>query len=129
MSIEEKLKEFILARYKSLRDFCVINGFAYSTIYNIFQRGIKRSGVTLMISVCRSLNIDVDELANGKIVEKQPTVYDLTSREASLVLAYRAHPEMQQAVDRLLGVEAAGTVGEDIASEVSEAMKKSHVLK
>ena len=52
-----------------------------------------------------------------------------TAHEEAVLNAYRAHPEMQQAVDRLLGVEAAGTVEEDIAAEVSEAMKKSHVLK
>lgn len=71
MSIEEQLKEYILKHYKSLRDFCMRNNFAYSTISNIFKRGIMGSSVSLIISVCDHLDIEVDALASGKIVEKE----------------------------------------------------------
>lgn len=70
MTIEEKLKNYILAEYKSIREFCMKNNFPYSTVDSIFKRGIMGSSVSLMISICDRLNIDIDKLADGEIVQK-----------------------------------------------------------
>jgi hypothetical protein len=72
MKIEVSLKEYILTKYKSVREFCMMNDFPYSTVNNIFSRGITGSSVSVIIKVCDRLGIDVDELVNGKIVEKAP---------------------------------------------------------
>ena len=64
MSTEELLKEYILKHYKSLRDFCMRNDFAYSTISSIFKRGIMGSSVSLIISVCDRLDIVVITLTS-----------------------------------------------------------------
>lgn len=70
MSNEELLKNCILEQYKSVREFCLANDFPYSTIDNIFRRGLMKSSVSIVIRVCDRLGIEVDELVNGKIVKK-----------------------------------------------------------
>jgi len=130
MSREEILKNYILSQYKSLREFCIQIDTPYSTVDNVFKRGLMKSSVSLIIKICDRLNIDVDSLVNGEIKEKEPVLNELTLKERSLVLAYRRNPAMQEAVDRLLGVQAsAPTVCDDIASTISAALSKTPVKK
>ena len=105
MTREELLKECILSKYKSIREFCMQIEVAYSTVDNIFKRGIMGSSVSLIIKICDRLNIDVDELINGRISEKLPPLTALTLRERTLIYAYRNNPSMQSAVNKLLGIE------------------------
>ena len=122
MTIEELLKECILSKYKSIREFCMQLNVAYSTVDNIFKRGIMGSSVSLIIRICDRLNIDVDELINGKIVEKKPELHSLTLQERVLILAYRNNPSMQGAVNKLLGIVDSGA---DIAEDISETIKSA----
>lgn len=68
MSIEDKLKDYILERYKSIREFTQVVDMSYSTVDSILRRGIGNSSVSNIIKICKVLNISVDELANGEIV-------------------------------------------------------------
>lgn len=67
MTIEEKLKEYILRRYHSLREFTIAHDIPYTTLYSIFRRGLGNSGVTVVAKICKALNISVDALADGEI--------------------------------------------------------------
>ena len=75
MTTEDKLKELILNRYHSIREFTIENDIPYTTIHSIFKRGIGNSSVTNIIKICKALNISVDALADGEIVplKKQPS--------------------------------------------------------
>lgn len=68
MSIEEKLKDYILERYKSIREFTQVADMSYSTFDSILRRGIGNSSISNIIKICKVLGISVDELANGNIV-------------------------------------------------------------
>lgn len=68
MTIEEKLRELILSRYKSLRDFVQHADMSYSTVDSILRRGIANSSLTNILKLCKALNISADELANNMIV-------------------------------------------------------------
>lgn len=107
MELESKLKELILSKYKSLRDFCIQNNFPYSTIEGMLkrERGIMGTSVSIVIKVCNCLNIDVEELEHGKIVAKPKSVGKLSTHEEQLINAYRSNQPMQEAVDKLLGLE------------------------
>ena len=50
MNVEERLKELILANYKSIRAFTVAAGIPYSTVDNIFKRGIGGTAVTTVVT-------------------------------------------------------------------------------
>jgi len=68
MTIEERLKELILLRYHTVKDFSKVIGLSYSTVDSILRRGVANSGVSNIIKICKELGISADELAEGKIV-------------------------------------------------------------
>lgn len=68
MTTEEKLKELILTRYHSIREFTIKAEIPYSTLDSIFKRGIGNSSVTNVIKICKVLGISADALADGEIV-------------------------------------------------------------
>lgn len=68
MTIEDKLKDLILSRYKSIREFTIAIDMPYTTIDSIFRRGVGNSSVSNIIKICKALRISADELADGKIV-------------------------------------------------------------
>lgn len=67
MTIEEKLKNLILTKYKSIREFTQIIDMPYSTFSTIISRGIENSSVTNIIRICKALGISADALADGRI--------------------------------------------------------------
>ena len=71
MTVEEKLKDLILSRYKSIREFTIVIDMPYTTINSIFKRGVSNSSVSNVIKICKALGISADELAEGKIVSVQ----------------------------------------------------------
>lgn len=67
MTAEDKLKELILKRYHSVREFTIAHDIPYTTIHSIFKRGIGNSSVTNIIKICKALGISADALADGEI--------------------------------------------------------------
>ena len=103
---------------------------AYSTVDNIFKRGIMGSSVSLIIKICDRLNIDVDELINGRISKKLPPIESLTLKERTILHAYRNNPGMQSAVDKLLGIDEEGAdIAEDMINTVKTTLSKSTASK
>ena len=72
MTIEEKLKELILKRYNSIREFTIAIDMPYTTMDSIFRRGIENSSVCNVIKICKALGISVDALADGEIYTSKP---------------------------------------------------------
>lgn len=71
MTTEEKLKELILSRYKSIREFTLEIDFPYTTLDSIFKRGLNNSSVSNVLKICEALHISADALAKGEIVPIQ----------------------------------------------------------
>lgn len=70
MSTEDKLKSYILERYKSLREFTIEVDLPYSTLDSVLKRGIGNSSVNVIFKICKALNISPDALGEGEIVPK-----------------------------------------------------------
>ena len=87
MTTEDKLKQYILDRYKSIREFTIIADMSYSTLDSILRRGIGNSSVSNVIKICKILNISIDELANGNIVPLQANTSNFRSFEVDDILA------------------------------------------
>ena len=68
MTIEDQLKNLILSRYRSIREFTIEIDMPYTTIDSIFKRKIANSSVSNVIKICKALGISADELADGRIV-------------------------------------------------------------
>ena len=65
--IEDKLKEYILERYNSIREFSISIGMSQSTVDSMLKRGLNNSSVKNVIKICKALGISVDGLASGEI--------------------------------------------------------------
>ena len=64
---EDLLKEFILSKYKSIREFTNIIGMPYTTVDSLLKRGIKKASVDNVMKICSFLNISADALVDGRI--------------------------------------------------------------
>jgi repressor LexA len=71
VTLEEKFKSKILENYKSLRAFTTAIDEPYSTIDTMLKRknGISGAAVTTVIKMCKALNISVEKLSEGVIVD------------------------------------------------------------
>ncbi len=72
MTIEERLKDLIIERYGTMKDFSVAAQLPYGTVDTILRRGVNKASITNIIAICKTLNISTDELAKGKIVPIEP---------------------------------------------------------
>ena len=68
MTTEEKLKEYILDRYSSIREFSASIDVSHSTINSILTRGVGNSSVSNIIKICNALHISADALSQGLII-------------------------------------------------------------
>lgn len=68
MNIEERLKDLIVQRYGSVLRFCETYNIPQSTVATIFRRGIAKSNLSSVLSICEALRISADALAAGKIL-------------------------------------------------------------
>lgn len=68
--VEERLKDMILQKYKSIREFSMDVNLPYTTIDSILKRGVEKANVINIIKICNTLGIDTEMLAEGEIVCK-----------------------------------------------------------
>ncbi|WP_289027343.1 helix-turn-helix transcriptional regulator [uncultured Flavonifractor sp.] len=100
MSDEERLfavmQKEIERQYSSQKEFASLIGISPTTLSTILHNSKSKAAFATVLSMCQALGISVDvpvdsldEMTNAKI----------------LYGAYKAHPEMQAAVCRLLGID------------------------
>jgi len=105
MTIEEKLKKYILDKYGSIYNFVKITGINDTTIRSIFKRSVLRASGEILCQICTALNIDFYALMKGEIKEQTIGV-SLTHKELSLIEDYRALDDFgTNAVDTILTIE------------------------
>ncbi|MBR2576225.1 MAG: helix-turn-helix domain-containing protein [Firmicutes bacterium] len=80
---------------KELADRLQINNNRVSN----WEQGINRPDADMLADICRVLQVSPSELLNIRLTDEE-----FSSRERALIRAYREHPEMQNAVDVLLGL-------------------------
>ncbi|AUM91546.1 hypothetical protein [Clostridium botulinum] len=85
LSVEESLKELILNKYRSLREFTLKIGMPYSTMDTILKRGVDKANIINILKICNELNISADKLANGIIENKNLNNSNLSKKETILL--------------------------------------------
>ena len=91
MSVEEQLKQLILSNSKSVRAFTLETQLPYSTVDNIFKRGIGGTAVTTVVKICDALNITVEGITRGHIEPRNSSVLSpslLTPRQSALLSSF-----------------------------------------
>ena len=132
MTIEDKLKDLILSRYKSIREFTIFIDMPYTTIDSIFRRGVGNSSVSNIIKICKALGISADELADGKIVSVQNHIipgdlYEikdiLSDAKARIIhhdnLTFDGDPISDDTIDAIIH-------GIDVSLELAKRHNKNH---
>jgi hypothetical protein len=79
---EDLLKEFILSKYKSVREFTQDVNMPYSTVDSIFKRGIRNASVDNVLLICNHLHISADALVEGRIEPSRPSLNGVRFDEA-----------------------------------------------
>lgn len=90
MSVELELKDLILNKYKSLREFAIKIDMPYSTIDTILKRGVDRANINNIIRICKELGIDTEALGEGRIEFKQ------ADTEIHTIAADRGHKNWEE---------------------------------
>lgn len=134
MTIEDQLKNLILTRYRSIREFTIAVDMPYTTIDSIFRRGVGNSSVTNVIKICKALGISADELADGKlvpIIQKVPAQLGESHEirehldRFKMELAYMDDPTLDgEPVDR--DIVLAIAQGIDVSYETVKRYNKNH---
>lgn len=68
MTIEDNLKELIIAKYGTMVNFTSKIDIPNSTLAAIISRGVNNASINNIIKICRELDISAEALANGQIV-------------------------------------------------------------
>ncbi|MBQ8575809.1 MAG: helix-turn-helix transcriptional regulator [Clostridia bacterium] len=58
MSREQKLRNLILDRYPSLRQFAIETDIPYSTLMTLLSRDVGEASFDVIIKICKHLNVD-----------------------------------------------------------------------
>lgn len=77
--LEEELKQIIIEKYGSVRQFSFKINIPYTTVDSILKRGIDNSNVGNVIKMCKALNISIDNL-----IDKKEIIPDLNFDNAEI---------------------------------------------
>ncbi len=64
--LEDKLKNLIVDKFGSVRQFALNIDIPYTTVDSILKRGIDNSNVGNVIKMCKALNISIDNLLDNR---------------------------------------------------------------
>lgn len=113
MGIGKTLSEILSEQHRNPNELAERIGESPSTIYSIIRRDNMKVDITVLAKICAELNVSMERFYNEYIsgTSSKVDIY-LSEHEKQLVIAYRQHPDMQNAVDTLLNVPAAQSAKE-----------------
>lgn len=95
------------------------------TAVSNWESGNNSIDIDTLFTACELFGVTLNDMYG-----RYATTDSLSDHEQKVVTSYRAHPEMQAAVDKLLNVDSeAETVGEDMIETVKRFTEKSTVSK
>ncbi len=65
MNREQKLRNLILDRYPSLRQFAIEADIPYSTLMTLLSRDVGGASFDVIIRICKQLDVDPMEFYDG----------------------------------------------------------------
>lgn len=94
-----RIRKYRELRGLSQKQFAESIGVSNSRASN-WEQGLNRPDADILADICRVLEVSPSELLNVHLSEDE-----LSTQERKVLRAYRRKPELQQAVNILLGVE------------------------
>ena len=92
-----------IRKYREIRGFSQKElaqkiGVSNSRVSN-WEQGINRPDADILAEICKALSVSPSELLDVRLSE------DLSDQERKVIMAYRTKPDLQKAVNILLGLE------------------------
>lgn len=122
MTIGEKLLKLRISKRKTREDVAKSIGVSPQAIYKYETGIITNIPLDRIAAFSKLYNVTPSYLMGW---EDNPS--PLSEKEKSLILAYRAHPEMQDAVNRLLGIEKQPE--KKLSPTVSDIKPKTYIVR
>ena len=104
MTIGERIKKRRTEIGLSVDELAAKIGKDRATVYRYESKKIEKLPINILKPLAEALQTTESYLMGWE----DATIEDLTNHEISVIKAYRNKPEMQNAVDKLLGVESSG---------------------
>ncbi len=126
MTFLEKIEMLMVERNLNKRQLSIRSGIPYSTIDNLWKKGYENIKLSTLKALSSYFGVSLDFLARDNIENPKVSEMFLTEREKQLVKAYRSQPEMQAAVNKLLGIHekpSGNSIVEDEAATLKAANK------
>lgn len=98
-AIGKRIQTFRKKRKFSQKQLAERLGISSSLVSN-WEQGINRPGADIIAALCAVLEVSPSELLDVRLTEDE-----FTSQEREVIRAYRSKPELQHAVNVLLGIE------------------------
>lgn len=108
MTFLEKLELLMVDKNINKRQLSIGSGIPYSTIDNLWKTGYENIKLSNLKKIASYFGVSLDFLVRDNIEDPAISEAFLTEHEKQLIKAYRSHPEMRTAVDKLLGVPEGG---------------------
>lgn len=97
--IGSRIRKFREERHLSQRQLADLIHVSNSRVSN-WEQGINRPDADILADLCRALQISPSELLEVHLSQNE-----ISGHERRIIESYRAKPDLQKAVDILLGVE------------------------
>lgn len=126
MTFLEKLEILMVNNNLNKRQLSIRSGIPYSTIDNLWKSGYDNIKLSTLKKLASYFSVTLDFLCRDNIEDPEISESFLTEREKRLVKAYRSQPEMQAAVNKLLGIHekpSGNSIVEDEAATLKAANK------
>lgn len=95
-------------------------GVKNSSVSN-WENGLNSIDIETLYSACNIFGVTLNDMYGMYSNDNVEHVY--TSHQKRVIDAYSAHPEMQSAVDKLLGIEEETTVADDMSNTIRQNSK------
>lgn len=97
--IGNRIRKYREDRKLSQKQLAELIGVSNSRVSN-WEQGINRPDADILAEICRALQVSPSELLDVHLMDGE-----LTEQERKVLQSYRAKPELQQAVNILLGID------------------------
>ncbi len=116
----ENLEMLMKERGLNKHSFSQQSGIPYKTIDNFWKKGCNNIKLTTLKKISSFFGVTLDFLIFGN--KRSENNIDISDHEKELIAAYRSHPTMQPAINKMLDIqnEQSNSIKEDIANELKQ---------
>ena len=104
MGIGKTLSDILDEKSRNPNELADKIGESPSTIYSIIRRDNMKVDIAVLAKICSELGVDMERFYIEYVKNVPKDTFQISEHEKKVIIAYRKRPDMQNAVDTLLGV-------------------------